>query len=72
MPRFAGDQRQNARRVEELGAGIHVDASQRTIFECPHPDVLATLPAAIERTMSQPCYRAARWSSPPRSMRCRL
>ena len=45
-----GDQRENALRVERLGAGVHLPASRLTP---------ATLGAAVERVLADPAYAAA-------------
>jgi UDP:flavonoid glycosyltransferase YjiC (YdhE family) len=59
LPLFGDDQRENARRVAALGAGIHVPTAPRTMFAHPGDDALAALPAAVERVLDDPRHRAA-------------
>ena len=61
MPLFGDDQRHNARRVEQIGAGIRFEGAPRTMFEPPGVDVLAELPGAIHRGLETlPPVAAAR------------
>jgi UDP:flavonoid glycosyltransferase YjiC (YdhE family) len=59
LPLFAGDQWHNARRVAEAGAGISLAEPRRAMFDSPGQDVLAALPAAVERVVTWHRYRRA-------------
>jgi UDP:flavonoid glycosyltransferase YjiC (YdhE family) len=59
LPLFGGDQRRTAARVAEVGAGVVLDAAPPTMFAHPGRDVLAALPAAVERVLTEPAHRAA-------------
>src|SRR3954468_12444139 len=59
VPLFGDDQRHNARRVAQIGAGIRLEGAPRTMFEPPGADVLAELPSAIRRALDGAAQRAA-------------
>jgi UDP:flavonoid glycosyltransferase YjiC (YdhE family) len=61
MPLFGADQRHNARRIAEVGAGIALEQDRRTMFEPPGPDAIAALADAVQRVLDDPRYgRSAR------------
>lgn len=64
LPIFAGDQWRNARRVDDLGAGIALEGTRdakRRMLDGPDPQALGNLPDAIDAVLHDPGYgRAAR------------
>jgi UDP:flavonoid glycosyltransferase YjiC (YdhE family) len=58
LPLFGADQREHARRVAALGAGVALDGARATMFEHPRVDGLAD---AVARVLDDPGYRAAAW-----------
>jgi UDP:flavonoid glycosyltransferase YjiC (YdhE family) len=59
LPLFGGDQRQTAERVAQLGAGTALGGTPPTMFAHPDRAVLAALPRAVERVLTDPAYRSA-------------
>jgi UDP:flavonoid glycosyltransferase YjiC (YdhE family) len=59
VPLFGGDQWRNAHRLAELGAGIALGDDSRLMFEPPPAAVLAALPDAVDRVVTDPAYRHA-------------
>lgn len=62
LPIFADDQRRNARRVAELGAGIALDGEhrpERRMLDGPGPETFAELADALETVIREPGYRGA-------------
>jgi UDP:flavonoid glycosyltransferase YjiC (YdhE family) len=47
VPLFAGDQWHNARRIAQIGAGVAVESSARTMFEHPPLDALPRAVAGV-------------------------
>jgi UDP:flavonoid glycosyltransferase YjiC (YdhE family) len=59
VPLFSGDQWNNARRVAATGAGIVIEGATRAATALPGADVVAALPAAVERVLGEPAFRRA-------------
>lgn len=59
MALFGGDQRRNARRVAEIGAGIRVEDDRRAMFDPPGHDAIAALAGAVRRVLEEQCFRDA-------------
>jgi len=57
LPLFAGDQWRNARRVAQLGAGLLLEDGDRLAMEPPGPAVMAAVPGAVERVLTEPRFR---------------
>ena len=57
LPLFAGDQWRNARRVAQLGRGTVLEDGERLAMEAPGPAVMAAVPGAVERVLTEPRFR---------------
>ena len=60
LPLFGGDHWANGRRLAQLGAGITLEGDPgagRGMLDAPPADVLAALPDAVTRVLTEPGYR---------------